>query len=206
MYQRIAVSALTLLLAACTSAPVAEKKKEPPKPAEPVGSQKAFFQMYGSARTWAADINGFQLLSVATKDMPGKDGNYPAWRGVFASPSKRATKSFVYSVVSEDGGLSKGITRDSNEDRFEGVRGQNVDWPMQALKINSDAALKTALSKGKGDEYSKKHPEIPITILLEKIKKFPNPAYRIIWGTSVSQSSFSVYVDATTGEYLETVR
>lgn len=207
MFNRIAVFATTLFLAACTTqAPVAEQKKEPPKPPEPVGAQKAFFQMYGSARTWTADINGFQMVSIATKDMPGKDGKYPAWRAVFSSPSKRATKNFVYSVVKEDGGLSKGITKESAEDRFEGSRGQNIDWPIQALKIDSDAALQTALTKGKGDEYSKKHPEIPITIMLEKIKKFGNPAYRVIWGPSVSHSSFSVYVDASTGIYLETVR
>ncbi len=111
---------------------------------------------------------------------------------MFSSPGKKATKNFVYSVVKEDGGLSKGVTKESAEDRFEGARGQNIDWPYQALKVDSDAALQTALAKGKGDEYSKKHPEIPITIMLEKIKKFGNPVYRVIWGTSVSHSSFSV--------------
>jgi hypothetical protein len=205
MFNRFALLGFTLLVAACTQAPVAQKK-EPPKPPEPVGAQKAFFQMYASARSWAADVAGFQMISIATKDMPGVKGKYPAWRAVFASPTRRATKNFVYSAVTEEGGLSKGITKESAEDRYEGSRGQNLDWPIQALKIDSDAAVETALAKGKGAEYSKKNPAIPITVMLEKIKKFGNPVYRIVWGTSVSNSSFSVYVDASTGVYLETVR
>src|SRR5438876_151399 len=34
----------------------------------------------------------------------------------------------------------------------------------------------------------------------------PDLTWRVIWGDSVGTSNFSVFVDATTGEYLETMR
>ena len=48
-------------------------------------------------------------------------------------------------------------------------------------------------------DYVKKNPDTPIMILLEHTNRHPDLAWRIIWGTSVSTSNFSVYVDASTG-------
>ena len=76
---------------------------------------------------------------------------------------------------------------------------------MLAVKIDTDAAYKTALANG-GAEYEKKNPGKPITFLLEKVAKHPDPVWRVIWGESVSQSNFSVYVDASTGEFREKLR
>jgi hypothetical protein len=76
---------------------------------------------------------------------------------------------------------------------------------MAAIKIETDAAYKTALENG-GAEYEKKNPDKPVTFLLEKVAKHPNPVWRVIWGESVSQSNFSVYVDASTGDFREKLR
>jgi len=43
-----------------------------------------------------------------------------------------------------------------------------------------------------------------ISMLLEKNKQYPNPAWRIIWGESAGTSGLSVFIDASTGEFLET--
>jgi hypothetical protein len=43
-----------------------------------------------------------------------------------------------------------------------------------------------------------------INYLLELGDKHANPAWRVIWGDSVGTSGHSVFVDATTGLYLET--
>ncbi len=198
------IAALFFALVSCSGpAPTkTETKKEPPKPAEPAGAQKAFFQMYGSARTWAPDVSGFIMQSITTPGMPAKEGKYAAWRGEFVSLGVRGTRTFTYSAVNEDG-LSKGISK-GGDNSYTGPRGQNSEWPVQALKIDSDAAYRTAMTKGKGEEYSKKHPEIPVTMVLEKTKRHTNPVYRVIWGASANSSSFSVYVDASSGEYLET--
>ena len=60
----------------------------------------------------------------------------------------------------------------------------------------------TPLSKAA--DYDKKNPGKPITIMIEKTNKHPDPAWRIVWGTSAGTSNFSVLIDASTGVYLET--
>jgi hypothetical protein len=77
-------------------------------------------------------------------------------------------------------------------------------FAVQALKIDSDAAYATALKKGA--DYTKKHPDTKISYLMEMNKRFAYPSWRVIWGESVSSSGFSVFVDATTGDYLQTMR
>jgi hypothetical protein len=58
----------------------------------------------------------------------------------------------------------------------------------------------------KGAEYDKKNPGKTITFVLEKTSRFTDPAWRVIWGESVGTSNFSIFVDASTGKYLETMR
>jgi hypothetical protein len=79
---------------------------------------------------------------------------------------------------------------------------------MAAIKIDTDAAYKIAMDtpRSHAAEYDKKNPGKPITIMLERTSKHPNPAWRIIWGESAGVSNFSVVVDASTGDYLETLR
>jgi hypothetical protein len=77
----------------------------------------------------------------------------------------------------------------------------------QGLKIDSDAAYETAIKKGKkAAEYIKLNPDKTISFLLEQTNKYPDLTWRVLWGESVSASNYSVFVDATTGEYLETMR
>ena len=45
----------------------------------------------------------------------------------------------------------------------------------------------------------------PVLILLEMDRRFPDPAWRIVWGESVSTAIVSVLIDANTGEYLNTL-
>ena len=43
-----------------------------------------------------------------------------------------------------------------------------------------------------------------VNYLLEETSKFKEfPTWRVIWGESVGTSNFSVYVNASTGDYLE---
>ena len=76
MSRRILLSSMPLLLLlACSEAPKeAEKKKEPPKPAEPISGRSAFFKMYAPARTWAADIQPMQLRSIDIPEVKSHDG------------------------------------------------------------------------------------------------------------------------------------
>ena len=62
-----------LVLSACSEAPKTitkvetEVKKEPAKAPEAVTAQRAFYEMYKPARTWATDL---LALSVASGEVP----------------------------------------------------------------------------------------------------------------------------------------
>ncbi|HEU0140099.1 MAG TPA: hypothetical protein VFQ79_10325 [Bryobacteraceae bacterium] len=200
-------SPLLLLLAGCSESPkpaAEQKKKEPEKAPEPVTGRSAFQQMFITARNWSPDAVGLRVQSIRlddVKDEPGKSG---AWQAVFVSPSRGRARSYTYSVIEGPGNLHKGVFAGPEEGYREG--GQAQPFPVAALRVDSNEAYETALNKGKGNEYSKKNPDMPITYLLEKTPRFPNPAWRVIWGESVGTSNFSVYVDASTGNYLQTMR
>ncbi len=193
----------TVFFAACSSTPTEVKKKEPEKPPEAISGRSAFYKMYPSARMWATDVQALRLSSMSmdgVKDEPGKAG---AWEATFISPSKLKSKTFTYSVVEGGGNLHKGIFSGLDED-YRSPRGQATPWVIPAFKIDSDEALATALKKSA--DYVKKNPGKPMFYLLEQTPRFPDLAWRVVWGESVSASNYSVYVDATTGDYLEIMR
>ena len=195
-----------LLAASCSEAPKQEakkKEKEPEKPPEPVTGRYAFYQMFAAARTWATDLQPIQVSSIALKEVPSGEGKYGAWQCMLVSPSKGRLKTYSYSVIEAGGNLHKGVFALPDEG-FSGRRGQAKPFLVAALKIDTDEAWKTAA--GKSADYMKKNPDMPISFLLELTPRFPNPAWRVIWGESVSQSSYSIFVDATTGQYLVTAR
>jgi len=201
----LALAAGALLLAACggtTETKKAEPKAEAPKPVEPVSGLKAFFQMYTAARTWATDLAPLNCISMPHKDVPAVDGKFPIWRCTFISESRRLAKTYTFSVIN-DGGLNKGIYG-ANEETYSGPKGQMGPFPMQALKKDTPEALKAAIEKSK--EYIAKNPDKPVFFQLEKTKELQNPAWRVIWGESLSMSNYSIYVDASTGDYIKTMR
>lgn len=192
-----------IFFTACSSTSTEVQKKVPEKPPEAISGRTAFYKMYSSARMWASDVQVLRLSSMSmdgVKDEPGKAG---AWEATFVSPSKLKSKTFTYSVVEGGGNLHKGIFSGFDED-YRTPRGQATAWVIPAFKIDSDEAMATALKKSV--DYVKKNPDKPMFYLLEQTVRFPDLAWRVVWGASVSMSNYSVYVDATTGEYLETVR
>ena len=191
-----------LLSSACSKAPPKEaKKKEPEAPPEPVTGRYAFYQMYAAARTWATDLQPIQVASIPLQDVKPEEGKYGAWQCMFVSPSKGRLKTYTYSVIEAGGNLHKGVFALPDES-FSGSRGQAKPFLIAALKIDSDEAYKTAVEKSK--DYMKKNPDVPISYLLELTPRFPNPTWRVIWGERVSASNYSIFVDATTGQYLTT--
>ncbi|MGH9675262.1 MAG: hypothetical protein ACRD44_18985 [Bryobacteraceae bacterium] len=195
---------LLSLLAACTEAPPeAKKAREPEKPPEPVAGQYAFFQMYNAARGWIPDVQAVSLTSLPIPEVKAAGGKYGAWRAYFVSESRGRAKIFTYAVVeSPANSIYKGVFA-GHEEAYS-RRGQTKPFLAAAVKKDSTVAYETAI--GKGVEYSKKNPDKPITVMLELTPRFPNPAWRVIWGESAGTSNFSIYVDASTGEYLQTMR
>jgi hypothetical protein len=195
-------AALLLFLAGCSDTTVAEKKKEPEKPLEPATGQSALFKMYQMARSWGPDAQVLNMKSIVLSDLPNVPrGAAAAWQATFTSVNRSQARSYTYSIEEAEGNLHKGAFA-GPEESWSGPRGTVMPFAMMAIKVDTDAAYKTALEHG-GADYDKKTPGKPISILLEKVQKFPNPVWRIIWGESAGTSNFSVYVDAMTGDFKE---
>ena len=198
-------TALFGLLAACGGTPPKSAEKTEPEKVEPVTGQTAVYRMFQAARTWAPDVEVLKAESLhisEAPDGPPASGAAPAWQATFTSQSKSEARTYTYSVVESEGNLHKGAFAGPNEG-WSGSRGVDTPFLIAAVKVDTDAAYKTAMEKAA--DYDKAHPGMKITYLLERTSKHPDPAWRVIWGESVQASSFSVLVDASTGTYLETV-
>ncbi len=191
-----------LLLTGCSDSPSATvAKKEAEKPLEPATGQSALYKMYQVARTWASDVQVLKLNSIALSEVPDVPrGKAAAWQAVFTSANRNQLRSYTYSIVESTGNLHKGVFA-GLEEGYSGPHGVNKPFLIIAVKTDTDAAYKTALEQA-GD-YDKKNPGKPISILLEMNNKFPDPVWRIIWGESVGTAAFSVFVDASTGQFQE---
>jgi hypothetical protein len=184
---------------ACSDAPKVEKAKEPQKPPEPVTGRQAFQKVYPPARTWALDATPLQVRSVRLSAKPEK-GKADAWEIVFVSPSQGKSKTYTYSIVEGEGNLHEGVFG-GIEEGYSGPHGASSPFPIAAIKIDSDEAYDIAAEKSQ--DYIKKNPNKPITYILEQNRQFPDLTWRVVWGDSVSTSDYSVFVDASTGKYLE---
>ncbi len=197
--------AFLLVLAACSDATNTTAKKEPEKPPEPVTGQSALWKMYQVARTWDPNAEVLKMNSIPMTEVAPVPGKAAAWEATFTSTVKGKKRSWTFSVVEAEGNLHKGVFG-GLEESWSGPGGQTSPFPAIACKKDTDEALATARAKGvKAEEYEKKNPGKVISFVLEKVKKYPDPVWRVIWGESASTSSYSVYVDASTGDYLETL-
>lgn len=196
------VAACAAILVSCSSSEAPKKAAEPKKPAEPVSGRYAFHQTFVTARTWATDLQLLRVRNILIEDAPTAPGKSAVWEVTFVSPSKGRAKAYTYSVVEREN-IHQGVFG-GGEESYSGPRGQASAFPIAALKTDTDAAYETAAEKSK--EYMAKNPDKPITYLLEKTPRHPNPTWRVIWGPSVATSDYSVYVDASTGQFLERMR
>jgi hypothetical protein len=195
---------MAALFSACSDAPTTPAAKVPEAPPEPVSGETAFFRMYSAARGWATDLQPIRLTSVNLTQVKKVPGKAAAWQALFISPARQRSRSYTYSVIEAEGNLHKGVFA-LNEEGMTAVSSAKP-FQIQALKTDSDAAYETAVKKGKkAADYIKANPDMNITFLLEMNNRLPQLAWRVIWGESVGTSNYSVFVDAATGEYLETM-
>jgi hypothetical protein len=197
----IALASAAVLFVSCSSS-APKAAKEPEKPAEPVAGRYAFHQCFIAARTWATDLELLRVRNLPVENAPSAPGKAAVWEVTFVSPSKQRAKTYTYSVIEQEP-IHKGVFG-GGEEGYSGPRGQASAFPTAALKVDTTAAWETAAAQSK--EYIAKNPDKPITFLLEKTPRHPNPAWRVIWGTSPATANYSIYVDASTGEYLERMR
>lgn len=191
--------ALFALLAACSGPDTAGQKTEK-RPAEAVTGQSALWKMYQVARAWAPDAQVLKMNSLPLTEVKATPGKAGAWQAFFASDQNGKVRSYTYSVVEAEGNLHEGVFAGA-QDPWSGPR--ESQFLIAGVKVDTDAAYKTADSKAA--PYTKQKQGKPINFLLERTTKFPNPAWRVIWGESLGTAALSVYIDASTGEYLETM-
>ena len=195
-------AALFLLLTGCSDTPTAPEKKKEAEKVEPVTGQSALYKMYQVARSWAPDAQVLKMNTIPLTEVPNvPPGTGAAWEATFVSAAGSKARRYTYSIVESEGNLHKGVFPGQDEG-WSGPRGTNTPFLMLAVKVDTDAAYKTALANG-GSDYDKKTPGKPIAFLLEKVAKYPDPVWRVLWGESASTSNFSVYVDATIGDFKE---
>jgi hypothetical protein len=189
-----------LLLVACSDAPVAEKKaKAPEPPAEPITGRQAFQQTFPQARGWAADCQPMRVRSFNLDNPKSGDGKAGAWEIVYASQSRGRARTYTWSAIEAEGNLHKGVF--AGQEEAWNPQGMEKPFVPAALKIDTPEALQTAISKSA--EYMKKGtPKPQVKFLLEFTSRFPEPAWRVFLGESVSSAEWSVFIDATQGNYL----
>jgi hypothetical protein len=185
------------LMTSCSAPQPVEKKVEAPP--QPLTGLSALFHMYQVARSsWAHDAQVVKMSSMHVEGVAEPPpGQAAAWEATFYSPSLGRARSYTDSIVEQLPDLHKDVFAGFAES-FSGP-----SFLIAAVQKDSDLAYQTALAKESkaAAEYAGK----PVLILLEKNAKFGDPAWRIIWGESVSTAAFSVYIDASTGQYLDTM-
>ena len=199
-FQLFGAALLALMLAGCSESTSTDKPKDAAKPPEALTGRQAFQRVYPQARVWAADAQPLQVRSIRLQQVAAEPGKSGAWEITMVSPTLGKSKTYTYSAIEAEGNLHEGVFG-GQEGSYAGGRGPQFPFSIAAIKVDSDEAYKTAAEQSA--DYMKKHPDTPISFVLEQTNRFPDVTWRVIWGDSASASDYSVYVDASTGKLLQ---
>ena len=197
--QAVAALFAVLLLAACSEQPKTTQAStnasaDSTAVSAPVSGKAAFWEMYKTAHTWAADL---APLSLESKDVPGvknEDGKAAMWTATFGSPSKRQALTIHYAVAAHGPDIPKGIVV-GHAMPWGGPSSEALPFTSSDFATDSDAAYKTALSQA--EPWLKKHPGKEATMALGNASRFPAPVWYVLWGDK--KMGYAVYVNAKTG-------
>jgi hypothetical protein len=189
-----------LMLAGCTSEPTKPAEKPQPKPPDFLTGRGAFQPLYVDARGWARDAQPFQLQSQTTSDANGRDGKADVWRAVFASPSQRASKPYMWVGTDALEGVSRGISP-GPEDSYNPSNASTQVFDIAYLKIDSDQALQVAQKHG-GDKLLEKNPDLPVIYLLDWSRPENSLIWHVIYGANRGDAKLTVDVNASSGEFV----
>jgi hypothetical protein len=199
--REILALAPALLLPGCSSGPAPQA--EPKKPPVPLTGLHALYQLYVYARAWAQDLQILRYASINIPEVPHQDGKAAAWQVVFASQALSKARTYTFSVYDASATLHQGIFAEGLQDwSLQERSGSGKPFTLAAAKVDTDKAWETALQHGK--EYNSKNPKTPISWTLG-MDKGSDPVWRVIWGESAGESSFSVLIDASTGDFMQIV-
>jgi hypothetical protein len=187
-----------IVLAGCSDEPKPAESKAPEAPAAPITGRQAFQYVYGSARLWAPDAEPLSVRSANVTGVKSGNGKAGAWEIVFVSPSMAMARTYSWSAI-ETEALHKGVFPGQRQAWSAG--GAETPFAAGAIKIDTPEALDVATKAGAAYfEKPGQHP--PVNFLLDVSGRFPVPAWRVLWGNTVSSAEYTVTVDADTGKLL----
>lgn len=194
---------LLVLLAGCSSQPQPQAAKSEPAQAEPKKPETdfetgraAFQRMYVAARGWATDVQPVRLESRPTKQDP-KDGKAAMWSATFVSASRQNIRTYTWSGIE---GAEQGITP-GNTDYYSPANASTRPFDLNFLKVDSTQAFETAQKKG-GEAILKKGPDTALKYMLFFDQSKGRLLWRVVYGSSVSDSKLRILVNATSGEFV----
>ncbi len=201
---------VAMLTAGCSSTENKAGNSTPEKPAsgapvqskEPVlyTGQAAFNRMMGLAMKWSRDAQPARLESVPTTETTGQNGKSAVWRGYFASPNRRSTKTIVCSGSRRPDAPPFGVSAEGSEGAYNADAANLAFLPL-LLKTDTDKAFEITLQHG-GEAILKKNAQQPITYLLLKDRKQNVPVWYVIYGISEKDRKGISVINATTGAFV----
>jgi hypothetical protein len=206
----LSVIGVAILTAGCSSTENKPKESTPEKPAAAASpqskgpmlytGQEAFNRMMGLAMRWSPDAQPARLESVLTTETTGQDGKSTIWRGYFASPSRRSTKTIICSGSRRPDAPPFGVSAEGREGTYN-AEAANLAFLPLLLKTDTDKAFAIAQQHG-GEAIVKKDAKQPITYLLLKDRKQNVPVWYVIYGTSEADRKGIGVINATTGAFV----
>lgn len=200
----LSVISVAILTAGCSSTENKPKDDTPaqPKSKEPMlyTGQEAFNRMMGLALKWSPDAQPARLESVLTTETTGHGGKSTIWRGYFASPSRRSTKTIVCSGSRRPDAPPFGVSAEGREGAYN-AEAANLAFLPLLVKTDADKAFEIAQQHG-GEAIVKKDAKQPITYLLLKDRKLNMPVWYVIYGTSETNRKGIGVINATTGAFV----
>src|SRR5450755_3325120 len=198
------------ILTACSSSDNKPKESAPEKPADAAQTesqqpalytgQQALNRMMGLALKWSPDAQPARLESVLTTETTGKDGKSTVWRGYFASPNRRSTKTIVCSGSRRPDAPPFGVSAGGSEGPYT-AEAANLAFLPLLVKTHTDKAFELTLQHG-GDAILKKDAQQPVTYVLLKDRKQNVPVWYVIYGTSEKDRKGIGLINATTGAFI----
>jgi hypothetical protein len=204
------VISVALLTAGCNSTENKAENSTPetsgsgasPQNKEPVlyTGQEAFNRMMGLAMKWSRDAQPARLESVPTTETTGQNGKSAVWRGYFASPSRRSTKTIVCSGSRRPDAPPFGVSAEGTEGAYNADAANLAFLPL-LVKTDTDKAFEITRQHG-GDAILNKNAQQPVTYLLLKDRKQNVPVWYVIYGTSEKDRKGISVINATTGAFI----
>ena len=203
LYSILPAFALALVLTSCSdSAPVAKTAPKKEAVPEPISGRQAIQYMGGSARVWASDAQPLTVRSLQVDGVKKEAGKAGAWEVMFVSENSGGARPYTWSAVElEEIHLRKGVFPGPPETWR--VEGATQPFSSAEIRIDSEGALAAAVAASA--VYLKKpgtKPEVNYFLEHNKVERYQNPVWRVMWGRSVSSAEYVVTVDAITGMVL----